>query len=102
MISGAVATVYARAFDMVAHRAGANLGAAFGLVHGAVAAVVVSIIQRFHPLSPESSRSQILSCGMRRGDVIVFLAAHAMYGGIVGALYERVRCGPPPVSTVSL
>lgn len=92
------ATGYALLFER-ARRADWRIGAAIGLVHGAVVLVAaLPVVQEIHPRMADEDEGPAptpmlqppgfaaLNYGVRTPAVT--LAAHAVYGAIVGALYR--------------
>lgn len=91
MISALIALLYAWAFEHVAHRAGAGVGALFGLVHAVIAGLAMGMVPAIHPLIPEMLAAPgafLLHIPM--GPVALVLL-HVLYGAVVGAIYGPVR-----------
>ncbi len=91
MLSGAIALIYAWAFEHVTHRAGWLVGAGFGIVHAIIAGIVMGMIPMIHPRmpSPVMPPGAFMSNLGAMGVVAVFML-HLVYGAVVGAMY-----GPP-------
>lgn len=90
-ISGAIALLYGLGFERITHRAGPGIGAAFSLVHFAVAGLALAAIPALHPLVPEQMRAPgAFMSGIGFGGVLLLLIEHVVYGAIVGQLYGRV------------
>lgn len=90
-ISGLIALLYAWAFEHVVHRAGAGIGALFGLVHAVIAGLVMGMVPAMHPLIPTQmpAPGAFLS-NIPMGPVALFVL-HAAYGAVVGAIYAPAR-----------
>jgi hypothetical protein len=92
------ACVYAFAFESW-HHAGLLLGAAAGLLHGFVVLVALApVLPSFHPRmaselrGPEPTRALeppgFMGFNYGRRTPLLTLAAHVVYGGILGAFYH--------------
>lgn len=91
MISGAIALIYAWAFEHVTHRAGWVVGVGFGVVHAIIAGVVMGMMPMMHPrmpnpvMPPGAFMSQLGAMG-----VLAEFMLHMIYGAVVGAMYGPV------------
>ena len=87
MISGLIGLLYAWAFEHVTHRAGAGVGALFGLVHAVLAGLAMGMVPAIHPLIPgEMPAPGAFLSNIPMGPVAVF-ALHVIFGSVVGAIY---------------
>jgi hypothetical protein len=97
----AFACVYALGFESW-HRTGWLLGAGAGLVHGLVVLVALApILPSFHPRmaselrGPEPTRALeppgFMGLNYGRRTPLLTLAAHVLYGTILGAFYHLTR-----------
>lgn len=91
MISGLIALLYAWAFEHVAHRSGAGIGALFGLVHAVIAGLAMGMVPGIHPLIPEQMPAPGAFLSNIPMGVIALFVLHAIYGAVVGAIYSPVR-----------
>jgi len=91
MISGAIALIYAWAFEHVTHRAGWLVGAGFGVVHAIIAGMVMGMMPMMHPRMPNPVMppGAFLSNLGTMGVVAEFML-HMIYGAVVGAMYGAV------------
>jgi len=91
MISGAIALIYAWAFEHVTHRAGWLVGAGFGIVHAIIAGMVMGMMPMMHPRMPNPVMppGAFLSNLGTMGVVAEFML-HMVYGAVVGAMYGAV------------
>jgi len=91
MISGAIALIYAWAFEHVTHRAGWLVGAGFGVVHAIIAGMVMGMMPMIHPrmpnpvMPPGAFMSHLGTMG-----VVAEFMLHLIYGAVVGAMYGAV------------
>jgi len=91
MISGAIALIYAWAFEHLTHRAGWLVGVGFGVVHAIIAGVVMGMMPMMHPRMPNPVMppGAFLSNLGTMGVVAEFML-HMVYGAVVGAMYGAV------------
>lgn len=91
MLSGAIALIYAWAFEHVTHRAGWLVGAGFGIVHAIIAGMVMGMMPMMHPRMPNPVMppGAFLSNLGTMGVVAEFML-HMVYGAVVGAMYGAV------------
>lgn len=105
LVSGAIAMLYALAFERVTHHASAALGVAFSLVHILIGGAALAAIPALHPLVPEQVRAPgVFMSSVGFGGVLLFVIEHVVYGAIVGQLYGHVahpREGVPRVTGAS-
>lgn len=82
------ALVYSAAFSLLALPASWSAGLAAGLAHTAVAGLLLGLVGAVHPRVHHGHMPAPGPFGIRYGaqGVVVLLAAHLVYGGIVGAL----------------
>lgn len=89
VISGMIALIYAWGFENVSHRAGAGVGAGFGLVHAIPAGLFMGyVLPMMHPMVPESMPGPgpfMANLGMM--GIVAFFMLHIIFGAVVGALY---------------
>src|SRR5687767_1037005 len=86
------ALIYAWAFEHITHRAGAQVGLVFAVVHIIVAGIAMAAIPAMHPMIPEQMMAPgAFMTGMGATGVFLFALEHLIYGGIVGAMYGPVR-----------
>ena len=101
LVGWAFACVYALAFESWRHT-GWLLGAGAGLVHGLVVLVALApILPSFHPRmaselrGPEPTRALeppgFMGLNYGRRTPLLTLAAHVLYGTILGAFYHLTR-----------
>lgn len=94
IVSGVIGVIYAAAFETITHRAGAALGVAFSLVHSVLAGIIVGILPAVHPRIPEAIPAPgFFMSAMGVMGVIGLFVLHAIYGAIVGAMYQPVHGG---------
>ena len=88
-IGGAVAVLYAIAFEFAVQRSGPIVGGALGLAHGLMAGLFMSAIPAMNPLGLASgSAPGAFLMNVEYGPVI-FLLLHLLYGAVVGTIYGR-------------
>ncbi len=98
VISAFIAQIYAFLFRS-AHRSGAPVGFAMGLIHWLLAGLGTGFVSMIHPLIP----GQIVGPGLfvlgdGFGAAVTYFVAHLAYGGTVGFLFDRVAiCDEYPV-----
>ena len=92
LIIGAVSSLlYALVFEYIMSWADWKLGGTLGLMHAAVGGLVVAYLPLLHTdPSPRTVPGAFLSF-LGWGMVLAFLAAHVVYGAIVGAWYGSLR-----------
>ncbi len=90
IISGLIALLYAWAFEHVTHRAGAAVGAGFGLIHAVIAGFAMGMVPAIHPLIPQMMPAPGAFLSNIPGGVIALFVLHLVYGAVVGAIYARV------------
>lgn len=89
-VSGGIALLYAFAFEHLTHRAGAFVGAAFGLFHALLGGLVMAAVPPMHWLIPDSMREPgMFLANFGTFAVVAFIVLHVLYGAIVGGLYVR-------------
>lgn len=92
LVSGVIGLIYALAFELVTHRAGAGLGAGFSLVHSVFAGLFMGVLPAMHPRIPEAVPAPgFFMSAMGVVGIVVLLLIHAAYGAVVGALYHPVQ-----------
>jgi hypothetical protein len=90
-ISAVIALLYAAAFEVVAHRAGAAAGFSFSIVHVLIAGLFMALMPALHPMIPEQMPAPgAFLVNMGAPNVMLFIVEHLMYGTLVGALYGTV------------
>jgi hypothetical protein len=98
VVAGGIGVMYGWTFDVIIRDASWELGVAFGLIHGTAALVVIAGTEQWRLLgaiATTATSTRIWDAGA--ADLAILFAAHAIYGGVVGGLYKRVRDGPPPI-----
>ena len=89
VLSGLIALAYAWGFETVTGRASAALGAAFGVLHIAVAGVamgaVVPLVHRWVPEQTPGPGYFLTNHGAL--GAAAFVVLHLVFGAVVGALY---------------
>ena len=95
ILSGLIALLYAWAFEHVTHRAGAGVGALFGLVHAVLAGLFMGMVPAIHPLIPQVMPAPGAFLSHIPGGVLALFVLHAIYGAVVGAIYRPVEAVAP-------
>jgi hypothetical protein len=97
--SGLIGLIYAWVIEHVTHRGGWVIGAGIGFVHAIIAGLVMGIMPEMHALIPEEMRAPgFFMSNMGAMTVVSEFVMHAIYGGVVGAMYASVsatRAAPP-------
>lgn len=91
VISGLIALIYAWGFEHVTHRAGAAVGAGFGIIHATIGGIFMGMVPAMHPRMPGEMMPPgafLSNLGMM-GVVAIFLT-HLVYGAVVGSIYAPV------------
>jgi hypothetical protein len=88
-LGGLFGVAYAIVFESTA-RVTTGAGATIGLAHAMVSGILLGALPWLHPLMPQVIGAPgMFLAGFGLLGVIVFIALHVMFGGIVGHLYER-------------
>jgi hypothetical protein len=99
LIAGLIACLYATGFAYVTQRASWGIGLFFSLVHLGMAGLAMEALGDIHPLLIRPPlpllEGHLLAPGLFATNfgvmtVAGFVVLHFVYGGIVGALYQRV------------
>jgi hypothetical protein len=99
LIAGLLACLYAIGFVYVTERASWAIGLLFSLVHLGVAGLAMDALGDIHPLLIRPPLplldGHLLAPGLFATNfgimtVVGFVVLHFIYGGIVGAMYQRV------------
>jgi hypothetical protein len=99
MISGAIALIYAWAFEHITHRAGWLLGAGFGIVHAIIGGMVMGMMPMMHPRMPNPIMPPgAFMSSMGTMGVVAEFVLHMVYGAVVGAMYGAVVHARPVAS----
>jgi hypothetical protein len=95
-LGGVFAVGYAWIFDAVLRRSGAALGLGVAAAHVAVAGPLLLLVPRVHPLVPgllPAPGAYLASLGAF--GVPVFVAAHLLFGVIVGGIHADLPLAAP-------
>jgi hypothetical protein len=99
-VGAAAAILYALLFERVARRATWWLGAAIGVGHGVAAGLIVGVATALLPADVAELAPGAFVSYHGVAAALTFVAAHLVYGAIVGATYGAVRHPPPGASLV--
>lgn len=87
-LAGGIGVLYAWGFERLTHLADVRVGAVFGLVHAAVAGLLLPVVSLVHPLIPETlAPVGPYMIGLGAEGVSAFIFLHLLYGGTVGSIY---------------
>jgi hypothetical protein len=88
IISG---VIYAWGFEYVTRRSSAAVGAGFGVIHGIIGGLFMSMMPMMHPLIPEHMPAPgAFMSNMGLMGVVAEMVLHVIYGAVVGAVYRPV------------
>ncbi len=96
VISGLIALLYAAAFEAI-RRSTWWLGVGGGIVHTAIAGLVMLLFPAIHPIIPDVIAAPgAFAANYGAATVATFIVLHLIYGALVGGLYETVHKPAPP------
>jgi hypothetical protein len=102
VISGLIALIYAAAFEGL-RRSNWRLGLIGGAIHAAIGGLFFGLMPSFHPAMPDL----LLPPGPYAANygtmtAIGFIAAHLVFGMIVGGMYRTAHIPVPPAGTETI
>jgi uncharacterized membrane protein YeaQ/YmgE (transglycosylase-associated protein family) len=91
MVGGLAGVAYGKLFTVVGE-SGWLPGVVIGIAHGLFAGLMLGFVPLIHPLVPEriADPGPFLA-SMSTLTALVFVALHALFGAIVGELYQPLR-----------